>query len=85
MKKQKKSFNILSLIIIALLIFIPLYPKFPLFNVKGTYVAIRIEDFFVAFAFLVWFLIELKQGFSSFKNRVGQLILLYWLVGGCLW
>jgi hypothetical protein len=82
MRKLKKSFNILSLIIIALLIFIPLYPKFPLFNVKGTYVAIRIEDFFVAFAVLVWFLIEFKKGFSSFKNKVSQLILLYWLVGG---
>jgi len=82
MKKRQKSFNILSLIIIALLIFIPLYPKFPLFNVKGTYVAIRIEDFFVAFAVLVWFLREIKRGFFSFKNRVSQLILLYWLVGG---
>jgi len=82
MKKQQKSFNILSLIIIALLIFIPLYPKFPLFNIKGTYVAIRIEDFFVSFAVLVWFLGELKRGFSSFRNRVGQFILLYWLVGG---
>jgi len=82
MKKRQKSFNILSLIIITLLIFIPLYPKFPLFNVKGTYVAIRIEDFFVAFAVLVWFLGEFKRGFLSFKNRVGQLILLYWLVGG---
>jgi len=82
MKKQQKSFNILSLIIIALLIFIPLYPKFPLFNIKETYVAIRIEDFFVAFAVLVWFLGEFKRGFSSFKNRVGRLILLYWLVGG---
>ena len=82
MEKRQKSFNILSLIIIALLIFVPLYPKFPLFNVKGTYVAIRIEDFFVAFAVFVWFLGEFKQGFLSFKNRVGQLILLYWLVGG---
>jgi len=82
MKKRQKSFNILSLIIIALLIFIPLYPKFPLFNIKGTYVAIRIEDFLVAFTILVWFLTELKTGFSSFKNKVGQLILLYWFVGG---
>ena len=32
----------------ALFIFIPLYPKFPLFNVPFTYVAIRAEDFFIA-------------------------------------
>ncbi|MGB9706637.1 MAG: O-antigen ligase family protein [Microgenomates group bacterium] len=84
MLKQLKlpEINILSLIIIALLIFIPLYPKFPLFNVKGTYVAIRIEDFLVAFSFLIWFLTEVRSGFSSFKNKVSRLILLYWLVGG---
>jgi len=37
--------------IAALLIFIPLYPKFPLFNVPGTYVAIRAEDFFIGVVF----------------------------------
>ncbi len=35
----------------AVLIFIPLYPKFPLFTVPFTYVAIRAEDFLIA---LVW-------------------------------
>ena len=34
--------NIISLAVISLLIFIPLYPKFPLFNIPGTYVAGRI-------------------------------------------
>lgn len=42
----------------AVLIFIPLYPKFPLFSVPFTYVSIRAEDFLI---FLVWlvFLIRL--------------------------
>lgn len=40
-------------LIAGLLIFIPLYPKFPLFNVPFTYVAIRAEDFLIAFTFLV--------------------------------
>lgn len=35
----------------AVLIFIPLYPKFPLFTVPFTYVAIRAEDFLIS---LVW-------------------------------
>lgn len=35
----------------AVLIFIPLYPKFPLFTVPFTYVAIRAEDFLIT---LVW-------------------------------
>lgn len=44
--------------VVAVLIFIPLYPKFPLFTVPFTYVAIRTEDFLIS---LVWgiFLIRL--------------------------
>lgn len=49
--------------IAVLLIFIPLYPKFPLFNVPFTYVAIRAEDFFIAvtFGLLVLKLIVAKK------------------------
>ncbi|MGB9911190.1 MAG: O-antigen ligase family protein [Microgenomates group bacterium] len=83
MKKlwQSSESNILSLLIIALLIFVPLYPKFPLFNVPGTYVAIRIEDFFVAFTFLIWFFLEGKNKFPTFKNKISQLIVFYWGIG----
>ncbi len=42
----------------AVLIFIPLYPKFPLFTVPFTYVAIRAEDFLVA---LVWVFFIVKS------------------------
>lgn len=73
--------NGLSLGIISLLIFIPLYPKFPLFNVSGTYVAVRIEDFLVAAVVGIWLLIQLFQGWPAFRERIGHLILFYWLVG----
>ncbi|KKS94374.1 MAG: O-antigen polymerase [Candidatus Collierbacteria bacterium GW2011_GWC2_43_12] len=39
----------------AVLIFIPLYPKFPLFTVPFTYVSIRVEDFLIALVWLVFF------------------------------
>lgn len=39
----------------AILIFIPLYPKFPLFTVPFTYVAVRAEDFLIATVWLVFF------------------------------
>lgn len=42
----------------AVLIFIPLYPKFPLFTVPFTYVSIRAEDFLISLVWLV-FLIRL--------------------------
>ncbi len=73
--------NFLSLGVIALLLFIPAYPKFPTFNIKGTYVAIRAEDFLVAFILLLWFFDQLRKGFPTFKDRVSKLIFLYWAVG----
>lgn len=89
MGKQSKRFeiNILSLAVIALLLFIPLYPKFPLsllipqVVVPGTHVAIRIEDFLVAGVVFLWFLTELRHGFPTLKDKVSRLILLYWAVG----
>jgi O-antigen ligase len=57
--------NILFLLLIGLVIFIPLYPKFPLLSVPGTYVAIRIEDFLIALVLLFWFIYQIKD-----KNRV---------------
>jgi len=74
--------SLVSLGIIGLLLFIPIYPKFPFFNVPGTYVAIRIEDFVIAFVLLLWFIHQLRLGFPSLKDRVGKFIMLYWLVGG---
>lgn len=74
--------NILALAIISLLIFIPLYPKFPLLNIPQTYVAIRIEDLLVAFVIFLWGILEIKNGFPVLKDRVSQLILLYLGIGG---
>ena len=74
--------SLVSLGIIGLLLFIPIYPKFPFFNVPGTYVAVRIEDFVIAFVLLLWFIHQLRLGFPSLKDRVGKFIMLYWLVGG---
>lgn len=83
MLKRLKSLKInpLSLGIIALLLFIPIYPKFPTFNITGTYVAIRAEDFLVAFVLLLWLIDQIRQRFPTLKDRVGRLILLYWGVG----
>ncbi len=41
-------------LVASLLIFIPLYPKFPLFVVPYTYVAIRSEDFLISLTILVF-------------------------------
>ncbi len=83
MLKRLKSLKVnpLSLGIIALLLFIPIYPKFPTFNVSGTYVAIRAEDFLVSFVLLLWLVDQIRRRFPTLKDRVGRLIILYWGVG----
>ncbi len=80
--KSLKETNWLSLAVIVLFIFIPLYPKFPLVNIPGTYVAIRVEDLLVMAIVLFWFLLEVKNGFPVLRDRVSQLILLYLAIGG---
>jgi hypothetical protein len=65
-----------------LLFFIPLYPKFPLFGVEGTYVHIRLEDIFVAVLVGLFALhLLLKRNFSLLKESLSQLLLLFFGIG----
>jgi len=75
--KEKLNFWLLT----ALVVFIPLYPKFPLFSVKGTYVAIRLEDVFIGVVVGLWFLANLANLKKYFKQTIFQTIGLFWLVG----
>jgi len=60
-----------------ILIFVVLYPKFPLLGVSGTFVAVRLEDFIVAAAIIFWALTALRQKYLP----VHRSILLYLLTG----
>jgi hypothetical protein len=71
--------NIFRPIIAILLVFIPLYPKFPLFSVSDTYVAIRLDDIVVAVAALVWLIYQIKNKFPVFKIKITKLFLVYFL------
>lgn len=68
-------------IILTLLVFIPLYPKFPLFNIKGTYVAIRLEDVFIGIAVVLWFLANRFNLKKYLKKPIVQTFILFWLIG----
>ena len=68
-------------IALALLSFILLIPKFPLFPVGGTYINIRVEDFVVAVVYLLWLFGWLAGRFSI--NRVfNRRVLIFFLVYG---
>lgn len=68
---------------ILLLVFIPLYPKFPLFNVKGTFVAVRIEDFLILVSVLLWglYLLLSRRLKDIFKDHLSKAILLFFFIG----
>lgn len=63
----------LTKLIALLLLIIPLYPKFPIIGVSGTFVSVRLEDFLIAVVFLVFLLRK-----PTFSNRP---ILLYLFIG----
>lgn len=57
--------------------FIPLYPKFPLTSVDGTYVAIRLDDVIIAITILIWAIYQLTHKFPIFKIKITKLFLAY--------
>jgi len=73
------NINIFKCILAVILIFIPLYPKFPLISINGTYVAIRLDDIVIAIAALVWFIYQIKNKFPVFKVKITPLFLIYFL------
>lgn len=58
----------------TVLVFIPLYPKFPLFTLPFTYVQIRAEDFLIAAlwgVFLLRLLVKKKYTFPPLSLQIG--------------
>lgn len=67
--------------VLGLFVLIPLYPKIPLFNVPGTYVAIRLEDFLIAGAIL-WWIVSVKSKLKELlSDSLTKSILLFWAIG----
>ena len=68
---------------VFLFAFIPLYPKFPLVNVSGTFVAIRLEDVLIAVLVGAWaiYLVVSDQLRGFLKDRLTQALLLFFFIG----
>lgn len=72
--------SVYKYLVAAIFIFIPLYPKFPLFTVPFTYVAIRAEDFLISITLLVLFIKFIVERNFKFP-KVTFHFLVYLLVG----
>ena len=87
MERLKKLLNpfldsALPIAALVLLIFIPVYPKFPALDVPGTYVKVRVDDFLVATALFLTLLKFLINRQKATKLGINRAIILYWVVGG---
>lgn len=91
MKKKRKSIgkqrswfddNILLILCLFLLVFIPLYPKWPLFDIlPGYIVRVRLEDFLVLLVFLVWLVQIFRKKIKILPNPLLLPIGIYLTVG----
>lgn len=66
----------------AVLIAIPLYPKFPFIRISGTFVSIRLEDLLIAFSFflVIYYFLESRGKFQ--KKDLFVSVILYLITGG---
>lgn len=82
MLKTKINFPALSkYLITAILIVIPLFPKFPAFRIPGTYVAVRLEDFLLLAVLLIFAIPLIKNIKRTLKDNVSRSILLFLGIG----
>jgi len=80
-KLLELSNNTFKYFVAALLIIVPLYPKFPFITIPGIYVAIRAEDFLLAIVALVVLVRIIPDIKVLLKNELVRAIALFLVVG----
>lgn len=79
LQKLIKNINLLRPVLVILLLAIPLYPKFPLYNFTETYVAVRLEDILIVIGLLFLFIYQIKYRFPLLKLPVTKLFIAYFV------
>lgn len=72
--------NVLFLMTLFLIVFIPLIPKIPIININNTWVYVRTEDFVVLFVLLFWVSLLYRKKITLDTPLTFQIII-YWLIG----
>ena len=70
--------NVLKMLLVGYIFFIPLFPKLPLKMVDYTYIAVRFEDLYVAFVYIIFFIQFLRKKVTLNKTYL-ILFILFWL------
>ncbi|RJR28734.1 O-antigen ligase domain-containing protein [Candidatus Microgenomates bacterium] len=83
MQKHSKLYKLVfKYLVLALLLFVPLYPKFPLYAIGGVQVSIRLEDLLLFLVFVVWLAITMFRKFDLLRTKVSLSFLVFFLIGG---
>lgn len=82
----KTSNSLYKYLITAILISVPLYPKFPFFRIPGTYVSIRLEDFLIAITVILFtapLIINFKRDVirDILSNKILKSIIIFLSIG----
>lgn len=73
---------VLKYLLAAVLLAVPLYPKFPLLFVPGIHVAVRLEDFLIAIVLAIWLFTKITRRDASFiKNPTSVCLLIFLALG----
>lgn len=82
---MRKLFGLLELrlkyLVAAVILAVPLYPKFPSIRIPGTFVSVRIEDFLLAFTALVVAINIFPRIKKVLTSNIERAMLVYILVG----
>jgi len=73
--------QIIKYLIAAILVIVPLYPKFPFIHIPGTYVSIRFEDFLLAITALFILIKVIPDIKKIFNDNIARAIMLFLLIG----
>lgn len=76
-----KGNDAVKYLIATVLIIVPLYPKFPLFNISGTYVAIRFEDLILLLLGLATIFGIFKDPLNFFKDKLVWPFIVFFFIG----
>lgn len=72
--------NLLFISTLFLIVFIPLYPKIPIVDIKNTWVYIRGEDFVVLLVLLFWVSLLFRKKITL-KTPLTIPIMFFWIIG----
>lgn len=65
----------------AIILAVPLYPKFPFLTVPGIYVSVRLEDFLILVVALIWFFKKLPELPRLWRDPIVRAIIIFLVVG----